>query len=109
MSLMVDVKRRARMAVAPAVLLSLVAYFLWQAQLGQRGLNTWAQRQTDLKVAREDYTMAQAEVAAWERRVRSMRSDRLDRDTLDERTRARLNLSDGNDVIVMYPPGQQLY
>jgi cell division protein FtsB len=109
MSLVVDLKRRARMAVPPVVFLSLVAYFLWQAQLGPRGLNTWAQRQTDLKVAQQDYAMAQQEVAAWERRVRSMRSDRLDRDTLDERTRALLNLSDSNDIIVMYAPGQQLY
>ena len=109
MSLVVDIKRRARMAVAPAVFLSLVAYFLWQAQLGHRGLNAWEQRQTDLRVAKEDYAMAKADVSAWERRVESMRASRIDPDTLDERTRARLNLSDGNDVIVMYPPGDRLY
>jgi cell division protein FtsB len=109
MSLVVEVKRRSKAAVAPAVFLSLVAYFLWQAQQGERGLNTWTQRQRDLKVAQADLVQAEGEIAAWERRVQSLRSSPLDRDTLDERARQRLNLSVPSDVIVLYPQGQWLY
>jgi cell division protein FtsB len=109
MGLALEIKRKSRAAVAPAVFLALVAYFLWQAQQGERGLNTWRQRQEDLRFAQSDQARAEADLAAWERRVQALRASRLDRDTLDERTRAMLNLSDPADIIVMYPQGQRLF
>ena len=34
---------------------------------------------------------------------------RLDLDVLDERVRSMLNLSEANDIVVMYPSGQKLF
>ena len=44
----------------------------------------------------------EADRATWERRVPALRTSRLDRDALDERARAMLNLSDPSDIIVPY-------
>ena len=102
-------RRKARAAVPPAVFLALVGYSLWQANQGNRGLDALGQRQQDLHAAQAELDRANAEVAAWERRVASLRSSHLDSDALDERARAMLNLSDPNDIIVPYGQGQRLF
>lgn len=108
MSLGRTVRRKLRAAVAPAVFLSLVAYFLWSATQGDRGLEASPQRQEELTTARAEQTQAEAEVAMWERRIAGLER-RIDTDALDERTRAMLNLSDPRDVIVPYDKGQKLF
>jgi cell division protein FtsB len=104
-----SVKRQVRAAVAPVVFLSLSAYFVWHASQGERGLLSYAERQKDLVVAKAQLERAQQEVVLWERRVNGLRGARLDRDALDERARAMLNVSDPNDVILLYPNGQKLF
>jgi cell division protein FtsB len=104
-----SVKRQARAAVAPVVFLSLSAYFVWHASQGERGLLSYAERQKDLVVAKAQLERAQQEVVLWERRVNGLRGARLDRDALDERARAMLNVSDPYDVILLYPDGQKLF
>lgn len=103
------VRRQLKGAVAPAIFLSLVAYFAWSATRGDRGLASFARRETLLATANADLTKAEAERDAWERRVSGLRSSRLNPDTLDERARAMLNLSDPNDVIVPYAPKDKLF
>ncbi len=102
-------KRRAKLAVAPSVFLALVAYFSWNAMQGDRGLKASAAREQDLLVARSELSRAQAEQTVWERRVAGLRTERLDIDSLDERARALLNLSDPADLVVPYGPGQKLF
>lgn len=102
-------RRKVRAAVPPLVFLLLVGYFLWEATQGDRGLHALAQRQQDLKAAQAELARADAEVAAWERRVASLRTSHLDPDALDERARAMLNLSDPSDIIVPYGTGQRLF
>lgn len=109
MSLAVEIKRRGAAAVAPLVFLSLVAYFLWQAQQGDRGLASAAQRQEDLRLARLDLARAEDELALWQRRVQALRDNPIDRDALDERVRAMLNLSHPNDIIFPYAQNQRLF
>lgn len=102
-------RRRAKATVAPLLFLCLVAYFLWNATQGERGLRATVQRQRDLVAAQAELSHAEAELTAWERRVNSLRSNRLDRDALDERARAMLNLSDPADIIVPYGQAQRLF
>lgn len=109
MDLWRQVKRQARAAVAPAVFLSLSAYFIWHASQGDRGLVVYAEREKDLVLARAQLGRAEAEVALWERRVAGLRGARLDADALDERARAMLNLSEPADVILIYPNSQKLF
>ncbi len=103
------VKRRVRAAVAPCVFLALAGYFVWNGTQGDRGSNATAERQQALEAAQLDVTRAEAERVVWERRVAALRANHLDRDALDERARAMLNLSDPADIIMMYPDGKKLF
>jgi cell division protein FtsB len=108
MSLGRTIRRKLRAAVAPAVFLALVGYFLWSATQGDRGLEASPQRQGELTAALAQQAQAEREVATWERRIAGLHS-RIDADALDERARAMLNLSDPRDVIVPYDKGQRLF
>lgn len=109
MSIGREIRRRVRAAVPPVVFLLLTAYFVWNATQGDRGLRSYAARLDDLKAAQADLGRAEAELAGWERRVASLRPNRLDPDALDERARAMLNMSDPGDVVVFYGQGKRLY
>ncbi len=104
-----ELKRRARIMIAPAVFLAITAFFGWNATQGDRGLVAFAQRQELLKQVQADQAAAKAEKDGWETRVTGLRASRLDPDTLDERARAMLNLSDPSDVIVKLSPKDKLF
>jgi cell division protein FtsB len=104
-----ELKRRAKSVLAPLLFLSLVGYFGWNATNGDRGLVAYAKRIELLKQAQSDLARAEAERAIWERRVAGLRSNHLDRDTLDERSRAMLNLADPSEIIVPYAPKDRLF
>jgi len=104
-----EVKRRLKAGGAPLVFLSLVGYFSWNAMQGNRGLVAYAQRQELLAQAQAERARIQAEKEIWERRVAGLRSRHLDADTLDERSRAMLNLADPADVIVPYTAKDRLF
>lgn len=104
-----EVKRKVRSAVAPTVFLSLVAYFAWNATQGERGLVAYARNQELLKQRQAELTAAEAVRDSWERKVASMRGGRIDRDMLDERARAQLNLVDPDDIVVPYGDKNRLY
>jgi len=98
-----------RATVLPAIFLSLIAYFLWNATQGDRGLQAYAVRQEQLKAMQAELAKAQAEQAGWDRRVSELRSQHLDPDMLDERARAMLNLADPADIVAPYGPGKRLF
>lgn len=104
-----EMKRRARAAAMPVVFLAITGYFAWNATQGNRGLVAYAQREDLLKQANIDHDAAVAERAMWERRVSGLRSNRVDGDTLDERSRAMLNLAEPTDVIVPYTQKDKLF
>ena len=104
-----EIKRRIYAAVAPTIFLALIAYFAWNAGQGDRGLRSYATREELLKAMQADLAKAEAERDGWERRVAGLRSNHLDRDTLDERARAMLNLADPADIVVPYGPKDRLF
>ena len=104
-----EVKKRAKAAVPPLVLLAIAGYFGWSATQGDHGLKAFARQQDQLRLARAELTHVDADVELWERRVAGLRNTRLDPDTLDERARAMLNLADPTEVVVMYGPGKKLF
>ncbi len=96
------IKRWLIAIIAPTLFLALVAYFLWNATQGDRGLKAYAVRQDQLKAVQAELDRTQADQAAWERRVAALRTQRLDPDMLDERARAMLNLAEPGDIVVPY-------
>jgi len=102
-------KRRIRAALPPVIFIALTAYFGWSATQGDRGLKAYAQRQQLLQQAELDVAKAEADRDAWERRVAGLRNNHIDRDTLDERARAMLNMTQQGDVIVSYGQADRLF
>ena len=102
-------KRWVAAAVTPAVFLALVGYFGWQATQGDRGLQSYAVRQGELRAQQAELARVTAERDAWERRAAGLKTQRLDRDTLDERARSMLNVADPADIVVPYPAGKKLF
>ncbi len=109
MAIAVGLKRRLRAAVPPLIFMALTGYFGWNATSGDRGLKAYAARQDMLRIAESDLAQAEAERDAWDRRVAGLHNAHLDRDTLDERARAMLNLTDPADIVVPYPAKDRLF
>jgi cell division protein FtsB len=102
-------KRHLRGAIAPVIFLAVTGYFCWNAVQGPHGLKAAAAQQAVLRQAQADLAASVAERGAWQRRVHALESDHLDRDMLDERARALLNLANPNDVIVQYSQKDRLF
>jgi len=101
--------RGAKFLAAPVILASVAAFFVWHASHGDRGLIAREQRVAEIALARTELRRATNEREAAERRVNGMRGDQLDRDQLEERARAMLNLTTRDEVVIPYPPGQRLF
>lgn len=102
--------RRFFQAIAmPCLFVALSGYFGWHAMHGDRGLIAREQRLADIAAARAELAHAEADRDAIERRVIGLRGDRVDRDQLDERARALLNMVGRDEIVVPYPPGRRLY
>lgn len=93
----------------PCLFVALSGYFGWHAMHGDRGLIAREQRLADIAAARAELSHAEAERDAIERRVVGLRGDRVDRDQLDERARALLNMVGRDEVVVPYAPDRRLY
>lgn len=101
--------RGVKFLAAPVILASVAAFFIWHASHGDRGLIARDQRIAEISAARSELQQATAEREAAERRVNALRGDRLDRDQLEERARAMLNLTNRDEIVIPYPPGQRLF
>jgi len=102
-------KRRVRDALLPLGFVALCGYFAWHAKHGEFGLLARERREAQLVEARAALERVQREREAMERKVAGMRGDKLDRDQLDERARALLNMVGKDEVIIPYEPGRRLY
>ena len=104
-----ELKRRIRGVIAPAVFLAVTSYFCLNAVQGPHGLKSATAQQAVLKQAQADLAAAETDRDGWQRRVHALENDHLDRDMLDERVRALLNLASPNDIIVQYDPKDRLF
>ena len=102
-------RRQARAVALPLFFLSIAGFFGWSATQGDRGLQAYARSEVLLRQVQADNAAARAERDGWERRVAGLKSNHLDPDTLDERARAMLNLSDPSDVVVQYGAKDKLF
>jgi cell division protein FtsB len=109
MSVSRALKRRVRDALLPLGFVALCGYFAWHAKHGDFGLLAREKREVQLVEARAALERATREYDAVKRKVDGMRGDKLDRDQLDERARALLNMVGKDEVIVPYEAGRRLY
>lgn len=94
-------RRIAALLVFHSLAWSATGYFVMAAQTGERGLaaKREAKAKTDEALAR--IGEARAERLVWERKVSQLAGPEIDRDLLDERLRAVLNLSHRNELVIL--------
>ncbi len=102
-------QRQVMAAVAPLMFLVVAGYFGWNATQGERGSQSFAVRQEQLKMVQAELLRVSTERDVLERRVSGLREQRLDPDTLDERARAVLSVAGPTDLVLPYGPGKRLY
>jgi cell division protein FtsB len=102
-------KRKAKALLPPLLFMALTGYFCLNATQGDRGLRSYALREQQLTTVKAELAAAQDETGNWERKVAGLRANHVDPDTLDERSRAMLNLADPSDIVVPYGPGKKLF
>jgi len=105
------VRRRLRAILLPiafyAVSGSASGFFVWQASIGDRGLNAKAEFETQMAQMAQQLEALQSEKNAWVRRVGLMRSDAVDADLLDEEARAMLDRVGKNDLLIFTTPNKR--
>ena len=101
MSLLKEIRRRARDVAGPVLMVAVAGYFGYHAVEGDRGLIAWWQVTQQLKNATATYDRVHGERQALEHRVSLLGNDKLDPDLLDERAHAMLNLARPDEVMIL--------
>ena len=101
MGLALELRRRARPAIAPFLFSIAVAYFAFHFVQGDRGLIAWMRLNQQIEDTQAKVTLLAEERAGLGHRVGLLRPDNLDRDMLDERTRAVLGVAHRDEVIIL--------
>ncbi len=94
----------------PVLFGALCWHFAWYAVHGPRvGSLAREAKAAEIVSARIALASAESERAAIERRVAGLRGDHIDRDQLDERARALLNMVGKDELVIPYGQGNRLY
>jgi cell division protein FtsB len=96
--------KAGRAAVGPFLALALIAYFGLNLVQGDHGLLAWARAAHKVHAAQATLALAEAEKNRLEHRASLLKGDHLDRDMLDERARAALNVIGPNEIVVFTGP-----
>ena len=105
MSILRELRRRARLIAPQAVLACATAYFVYHAIHGERGVMAWLRLEQDLERSQASYAEVAARRDELEQRVNRLRPDNLDPDLLEEQARRSLNYTRPDEVIVPLPDG----
>jgi cell division protein FtsB len=93
--------RSARGIGFSLVIMALVLYFGYFAIYGKHGLVNWVRLQEEVALKQGELERTKTERAALEHRVRLLRPESVDPDLLEEQARARLGLSQGDEVVIL--------
>ena len=104
MAILKELKRRAP-GILPTLIGALtLTYFAYHAVEGDRGLRSWLKVRQEIAAARATEGKLAEERAVLEHRVSLLRPESLDRDMLEERARAVLNLAHPDERVILLTP-----
>ena len=99
------IRRRARRFMIPLALYgvaaALVGYFVHHAHSGARGIEAKRLFETQAAAIQAEYDAVVTERKEWERRIALLRSDQIDQDLLEERSRIMLGRVHRNDLVII--------
>jgi cell division protein FtsB len=102
------IRKRLRSVLLPLALYaasgSIAAYFVSNANHGERGLEAKRRYKAQMLQLNAEVTVLKDERATWERRVALMNGRGIDRDLLEEQARLLLGRVHRNDVVIMLGP-----
>ena len=85
----------------PLIVAALVLYFGYFAIYGNHGLVSWIRLNHEIELKEADLARIRGERQALEHRVRLLRPESVDPDLLEEQARARLGLSEPDEVVIL--------
>jgi cell division protein FtsB len=99
-------RRRLRAILIPLVLYAVsgaaASYFVWHAYNGSRGLKAKEEYKMKIDELQARLDGLQADRNGWERRVRMMSADSLERDLLEEQSRVTLGRVHKDELVLFY-------
>jgi cell division protein FtsB len=101
MSLLSELRVRARHVLLPAFGVSAVLYFAYHGINGDRGLVAWRELEKKVERARAELDGTRGKREALEQRVKLLYSENLDPDMLDEWARRLLNYSRPGEIVIL--------
>ncbi|MBV9827905.1 MAG: septum formation initiator family protein [Alphaproteobacteria bacterium] len=99
-----EMRRRAKVLVAPVLGIAATFYFGYHLVEGDRGLRAWLGVTQELNSAKSELAAVTAERDALEHRVAHLRSDHVDPDLLDTQVRKTLDVVSPDEVVIMQQP-----
>jgi cell division protein FtsB len=99
-----ELRRRAKVLVAPVLGIALTGYFAYNLFEGNRGLRAWVRVTKELHAANDTLATVAGERAALQHRVSHMRPDHVDPDLLEEQVRKTLDLARPDEIVIVQPP-----
>jgi len=101
------VRKRLRAVLYPLALYcassAISGYFIWHAVNGERGLRTKDEYEHKIASLRDELGALKVEHASWIHRIALLSGREIDRDILDEETRALLGRVHHNDLVIFLP------
>jgi len=99
-----ELGQRLRQIMAPLFFACLAGYFAYHAVQGERGVVVWLKLRQQIDRTEAALRASQVEESRLAHRVSLLRPGSLDRDLLDERARAVLNLAARNEQVIFIAP-----
>lgn len=104
MSLIAELRTRARDVIGPMLGVGAVVYFAYHAVNGDRGLMAWIELKDKVVAAETAAHMVAEERRAIANRAGLLHPEHLDPDMVEERARVMLNFAYAGDIVIMDKP-----
>jgi cell division protein FtsB len=98
-----EMRRRARVLIAPVLGIAATGYFVYHTIEGDRGVGAWVQINHELRLAKDNLDAVTKQREALDQRVHDMRPDHVDPDLLDEEVRKNLDMANPNEIVIIRP------
>ena len=103
MTVLREIRYRARQVIAPVIGACVVGYFVYHSVQGDRGVLSYLRLNNEVNRAAITLASLKQKREGYEQRVGLLHPLSLDPDMLEERARLSLNVADPNDVVIMNP------